>query len=204
MSERIVDNKVVKTPPKVTVGFTRKLSAPYPQYESAEASAFVEAVLDSTDPSGDEVIAAAAAAFSIAKAQVFDELGIDYDVDPVTNRVVENLRAEVGAQVVEDKPAAKPARTAPKSVSPPSEDEKDAAWKQLQEELAAPKVTVETKNGDVSAFPSFWDNRETKKGRQPDFKVRNTRVATQAGLKPDTALWLESAPDWFDETVEVY
>lgn len=188
MTEQVV------SPPKLVVSFRRTLSQPYPDYESADAFASVEAVLDNLNPSGEEVQDALAAAFDIAQAAVFDTIGVDYSVDPVTNRVVENLRSQTGAKVVEQQPKGK----APLNES----DDKEAAWRQLAKELAAGAVQIETKSGVVKGFPSFWDNRETKKGRQPDFKVRGTRSAREAGLKADTALWVESAPDWFDVSVE--
>lgn len=65
---------LVPTPPRVTVGYERKLSQPLPTYEHEIASIYVQADLDAENPEQ-----SIKDAFFQARAAVFEQLGVKSD-----------------------------------------------------------------------------------------------------------------------------
>lgn len=183
MTQKTIDDQLVEVPPKVTVGFSRTVQPA--AYESAQAQAFIEVQFNTTDPSHEQIVEGLKEAFGIAKAQVFDELGVDYDVDPATQQVVEAVQKELGGTVVEEK-RPRAARKAPANRNPKATQ--DDAWKALEEDL--------TQGPDDKGYLArFFDNREGKRNpNAPDFKAKKN-----SGLGENTALWLNSVPEWFDQ-----
>lgn len=145
---------------KITVSFSRKISPK--QYESAEASVFIEAEvgLDATET---DKVNAIADAFRVGKAAVYEQLGIGMDVGSKGD--ISEARAaleSVLGQVTE--------APAPRSNARPSTNGGGVSpWDGLDRN-AAKKVMWE----DLAANPQDWyDNRRTATGAQPQFKHRN-------------------------------
>jgi hypothetical protein len=176
--------------PKATVAFSRKVTDG--NYGSSEFSVFVQAnVPERTGDKAKDTTALAEAireAAAVAKTQVFQQLGLSYEVDAVNLVVVEQLEKTLGAKVVEgEKPKAPVARKAqPKRAAPTNgyrqytNEEYEAAW------------------ADIQANPrGWWDNRQNKRNpKAPDFKPKDDNGNVAEGI----ALWLNRAPDGFEYT----
>lgn len=130
--------------PTGTVGFERKLNLPE-QYNSATASIFVQF---SVDPENEvATVQAAKDAFAIAKATVYEQLGIESKYE---NGLVSEVAAV--AAVREQIPGAKIVSEGPPQRTPSSSSSG----------VQCPKC-----GGPV------WDNRESKlNARQPDYKCK--------------------------------
>lgn len=163
---------------KAYVNFTRSL--PPHQYHKAEASCHLQVDLPEHDgeSAGEyaaEVTAAIKEAFAVAKVNVFDQLGLSYEVDAVTQVVKEDLEATLGAVEVNGgtksnvKPFKRAAKPAARKSAKPSDAEIADAWAEL------------ANNPD-----RWWDNRDDKRNpKAPDFKHKDTGFA----------LWLDTCPD---------
>ena len=165
---------------KAFVNFERSISVK--PYETAKASCHLQVDLPEQIDESVDLNSYFKQAFSVAKANVFQQLGLDYEVDEVNLVVIEKLERELGAEVVEGpKPKKATARkSAPsKRGGKPSDEQIEAAWEDLQ------------------ANPDGWfDNRSDKRNpKAPDFKAKNNNKNIEGGF----ALWLDSMPSWFDE-----
>jgi hypothetical protein len=159
------------------------------EFESAKAGVFIQFDIPENDPNGEAVRAAVATAFWQAKAAVFDELGIQFSVEP--NGVVrETINAKFGA-VTEVTPTARPqvapapapapvaAAPAPAPVVDASRPPYDPATEIKQEKAANGKWA---KARLYSHPDEFWDNAQAKaegrfSPRSPDFKHKDTGLA---------------------------
>ena len=165
---------------KAFVNFERSIQVK--PYETAKASAHVQVDLGS-DGDALTLPAALKEAYAVAKTAVFEQLGLSYEVDEVNLVVIEKLERELGAEVVEGakprKATARKAAPSRKSSGKPSDEQIEEAW------------------ADLENNPDGWfDNRSDKRNpKAPDFKAKNNNKAVEGGF----ALWLDSAPDWFDE-----
>jgi len=167
---------------KAFVNFERSIKVR--DYETAKASCHVQVDLEPTLPEGEtlNLNAQIKEAYAVAKTNVFEQLGISYEVDEVNLVVIEKLERELGAEVVEGpKPKKATARKAAPSKrgGKPSDEQIEEAW------------------ADLENNPEGWfDNRSDKRNpKAPDFKAKNNNKNVEGGF----ALWLDSAPDWFDE-----
>lgn len=164
-----------------TVGFNRKVSVR--QYESAEASIFVQFDIP-TDPSlsdearGAQLLANAKAAFFQAKALVYEELGLEFEVgdDGVVRELV-NKTFSGPVEVVNTTAVEAPSAPAADDVSatPPfSSETKDKS------ERAANKAWAQKRY--ASHPQEFFDNRPKKAAgeyspKSPDVKHKASGVA---------------------------
>jgi len=161
---------VSQEPLKATVTFSRKVNLG--NYESADCSAFVQADIEFGD---DEDVRAAKikAAALLAKAAVYEQLGISFNLND-TAVAVESIERTFGqVETATEPPKAQPAaRPAPRSNGAlpweglDGKDAKAAAWEHL------------------SANPKDWyDNRETATGSQPTFKHKASGFALWESYK---------------------
>ncbi len=163
--------EVLLEAPKVTVGFLRKVNLG--NYESAEASIFIQ-VPTTPNATSEEITAASKLSFADAKATVFEQLGIVFDV--VENVVVEKLGRALGAVEVTGNEVPTHPSPAPNVKAP-----------------GAVPTTTDEKWADIVANPKGWlDNRTTKTGKQPDFKRKG---APANGEKFPPSLWADKVPD---------
>lgn len=154
------------TEPRVTISFSRKMSPK--QFESAEASIFIQVPIGLVEATPEGIESAAKPLYALAKSLVFDELGVDYGIDPTTNTVVEKLTQRVGAEVVAERPTAqRAAGNRPPTAKRVSADV-EALW------------------ADWESDPTqWWDNREDKRNpRAPDFKHKKTGAGLWLNTKP--------------------
>jgi hypothetical protein len=182
---------VTETKPVGTVVFERTVRVR--EYESAKASVFIQFNLDG---SGDAVMAAVGEAFFQAKAAVYDELGIQFNVD-AGGVIRETINAAFG-QVTDVTPAPKavaatataapapaPVAAAPAPAPAPaavvdaSRPPYDPATEIKQEKAANGKWA---KARLVSHPDEFWNNAQAKaegrfSPRSPDFKHKDTGLA---------------------------
>ncbi len=173
---------------KAFVNFERSISVK--PYETAKASCHVQVDLDATAVQGDEepsLNASIKEAYAVAKTAVFEQLGLSYEVDEVSLVVVEKLERELGAEVVEGE---KPRKATARKAAPSNPSRKRAGGKPTDKQ-------IEDAWEDLSNDPDGWfDNRSDKRNpKAPDFKAKNNNKNVESGF----ALWLDSAPDWFDE-----
>ena len=150
--------------PSVTVGFERSIKVK--DYETAKALIFVQVP---TEPGDDleAIVAAAKPTFYAAKSVVLEQLGIDFEVTP--ELVIHEVERNLGA--VQVSPAHEARATARASSAPVSSN-------------AAP-ATRDEQWAELASNPSKWfDNRQSKRGRQPDFKRKGT----------GEGLWLDKKP----------
>ena len=157
------DEDVAVDGPKVTVGFERTISVA--QYEPAKASIYITGTIDdfSRVPS-EELVALAKDVFFAAKQAVYEQLGITFEV--TQELVVQERLGDAGIQAVEvtsrdEAVAVAAASNTTQAGNPPEPQDTDGLWRELAEHPER-----------------YFDNRESKKGRQPDFK----RLWTGAGL----------------------
>lgn len=152
---------------KGTVSFTRKVSDG--NYGSTE---FFHAVqYDIPDPSdGEAIVAAANAAATIAKAVVFEQLGIEHTLDE-SGVVVEVVRRAFPGSVVE--PAAAQAAPAGGNEPPYPANTTDAAQKKANKEWAEALYATNP--------AAFYDNRAKKasgefSAKSPDVKHKASGI----------------------------
>lgn len=166
-----------------TVGFNRKVSVR--QYESAEASIFIQFDIPSDPDMTDEarteqILANARGAFFQAKALVFEELGLEFEV--TEGGVIRETLTKTFGNVTEVRPQAAPAqnpaaselRAAVAGDGPPfSPETNDKAEKRANQDWA--KALYQTDPG------AFFDNRPKKaageyKANAPDLKHKDTKI----------------------------
>lgn len=178
------------TLPTVNIEFRRTVKVR--DYESATAAVTITTVLDNLNgdraANGDKILAAVRDGFFQAKAAVFDELGIQFDVSD-SGVVMEAVRGTFG-QVTEvhatpaapAAPAAAlappPAMTAAPAAAPAAatadEPPYDAGTQDREQKAANGRWA---KNRLQSHPDEFWDNRNDKRNpKAPDFKHKNTGI----------------------------
>lgn len=171
-----------------TVGFSRKIQPK--QYEGAEAQVFIQVNTD-LDADLADVTQALATAFQAAKATVFDQLGVPYEVDDNFNIVETTAKPE---QIVEDAVVRRFPGTqkAPQAQADEPYEAAPEAAPQADDGDAAPPYDPETTDRDeryansrwgLERFKThpdeFWDNRGDKRSGKrgptfPDFKHKAT------------------------------
>lgn len=141
-----------------TVGFSRKVNLG--NYQSAEASIFIQFPINPKDD-GTVIIARAMDAFFQAKSVVFDQLGIEYNVEDGV--IIESLRQQFGAVEVHTEAAAAAAPRGGKF-----DGLKFSTTRDLKDQL-------DDMVADLKANPSGWyDNRQGKRNEKaPDFKNKS-------------------------------
>lgn len=187
-------------------------------YEMATSEVTISETFDGTiDP--DEISMQVASQHLIAKAQVFQELGLDFEQDEA-GRLVELFP---GTEVVESKsaakakPAARRLRAAPE---PEPEDEPEdepaprrtaprapraAAPARPAARRAAPKPKGDDDDPygdwqDLTDDPDSWDYfAEKNTPKAPDFRHKTRK---QANSNYRVSLWLDNAPSWFENPFE--
>ena len=162
-------DETILEPQKVTIFFGRK--SPREQYGSAEASIHLQVPTELGDDS-DTLAAKIVETFAAAKLEVYKQLAIDTNVDPLTNVVIETASRVLGATPVST-PSAQPTEafvpnTAYESMSKP--DQKAFC------------------KADVAANPNDWfDNTQDKRNpKAPDYKSKRTNTRVPDG----TGFWL--------------
>jgi hypothetical protein len=174
---------------KGTVMFTRKIQPV--QYESAEMSAVVQTEID-PDNSQEDIAAKLRDCTATAQAIVFDTLGLPYAVDDkgvlhVDDRaIIDAAFNEGNEKLAEPKPTTAKAKgkgKAPKAGQPtkstpgasdvpdlppypadtedPDEVKANRAWAKDRLEVAPDE---------------FWDNRDSRKGKQPHYRHKDTKI----------------------------
>lgn len=163
------------------VSFSRKVSVR--PYESAEAAIFVQFAIPtegSAEEQRTELIANARAAFFAAKALVFDELGLEFDVQDGVVRELINSHFGATTEVVAEAPQqvaaapapaaaeAAPASSAGDSPTPPyPTDTRDKSERDANKKWALARI--------ASHPNEWWDNRTNKKNpKGPDYKHKET------------------------------
>lgn len=142
--------------------FTFERTVQLAPYSTAKASLMIQFPVDLEN--GQATVDAAKEAAFQAKTVVYDELGIEveYDKDKGVLREVLGTVFGSGVEVVQQQnpPAARAQSPAPAARPQPTRPAPQAA-----------------PSGDVPPCPKcngpMWDNRATKKGKQPDFKCKN-------------------------------
>jgi hypothetical protein len=170
MPETIVE------PLRVTVGYSRK--TPKEQYGSAEASVHYQVPVDLADDA-EAIAAKMTEVFSAAKAAVFGQLGLDFNVDPLTLVATETLKRNLGAvEDFDNGPVGHSANRSDLAAAAPREAFKANPGKPSKEEILA----------HVAAHPEqYFDNREDKRSpRAPDYKARRNNTFVEEG----TAVWV--------------
>lgn len=156
-----------------TVSFNRRVSVR--PYESAEAGIYIQFDIP-TDPTmsaedrTSQIVANARAAFFQAKALVFEELNLQFQVGQ--NGVIHEVLADKFGKVTEVTPssAAAPAPAAPVAVAPAAT-------------ATAPSQPV---HGDAPPFPADTTNREEKAAN---------KVWALADIKANPDAWYYNAPE---------
>jgi hypothetical protein len=164
-----------QTSPKLVISYEKKVGRPNYGIESAFLSLEIDTPIGA---SPEECAQLAHSAFGHIKAQVFRQLGVMYGTDDQTG-VVQAIETVQAPPAPAASPGPRPqAPSQPRRQNPPparNNNDKDGLWR------------------DLAANPGdWWDNRETKKGRQPDYKHK----------KSGDALWADNAPDWFGASDE--
>lgn len=176
------------TQPLGTVTFNRKVKVR--DYESCEAGVFLQFELPEMNGDregyGREVLSRIQDAFMQAKAAVFDELGIEFNVDEggVVREVIRSQFGkvtEVATSAPKQIPAAREQAPAPVVAAASSDDpphdptttERGSAQERANRAWA--KSRLETHPDE------FWDNRDKKASGQykqnaADFKHKNTGI----------------------------
>ena len=168
-------NEITVEGPKVTIAFERSVQVR--DYESAKASIYLTVPTSPEDLIGDqaEVLTRLAdkikPTFAVAKATVFEQLGIPAQVDPTDLVVKELLERALGAVEVtpaQEQVAIEAAGQSAVSANPPVQTSRGGG---------TPAPT--TKQGlweEVANEPKKWfDNRTSKKSAAgPDFKRKYT------------------------------
>ena len=168
------------------------------EYESAKAGVFIQFDIPENDPNGEAVRTAVATAFWQAKAAVFDELGIQFSVEP--NGVVrETINAKFG-QVTEVTPTVHVARPqapvvptavvpapapmpAPVAAPAPVADASRPPYDPATEVKAEKAANGKWAKARLYSHPDeFWDNAQAKaegrfSPRSPDYKHKDTGLA---------------------------
>lgn len=168
-----MSDDVVVTGPKVTVGFERKLQLPK-KYESATASVYVSGTIDDFRAVDEEdLVNVIREAFFAGKTAVFEQLGLTFKV---LNMVAVEKLEEAGIPAIEITSAEEHEIMAQANVrvdtdeARPDAPEGEELWLELQE------------------HPDWWyDQRSTKKGRQPDFKRQGKGEGLWLGSKSNPA-----------------
>lgn len=154
------DNNTI-TGPQVTVGFKRTLRVR--DYESAEASVFIQ-VPTSPGDNVETITENMKTTFAAAKATVFEQLGIPFEVDPTDLVVKDLLEKHLGG--VEVSPAQQQVAVQSSGNVPTT------GAKSFGGGGTAAPTTKEGLWQELASDPKKWfDNRESKKSeRGPDFK----------------------------------
>lgn len=159
-----MSDEQVLEPLKVTVGYSRKITPK--QYENAEASVFFQVPVDLGDDA-EAIQAKVIETFSAAKSSVFTQLGLDFNVDPLTNVVEETLSRVLGAS-----PVAAPTAAPTEAFQP------NTAYESMSK--ADQKAA---RAADVASNPNGWfDNTQDKRNpKAPDYKSKRTNAAFPDG-----------------------
>lgn len=165
------------------------------EFESAKAGVFIQFDIPENDPNGDAVRAAVATAFWQAKAAVFDELGIQFSVEP--NGVIrETINAKFGqvTEVTPTSPTVQVARTqapvvptavvpAPAPTPAPAVDASRPPHDPATTDKAEKSANGRWAKARLYSHPDeFWDNAQAKAEgrfgpRSPDWKHKDTGIA---------------------------
>lgn len=172
MSEEVT---IIEVKPRVfTVSVSRKVPRDGGFGAGEEVSLFIPVEFEAGASLDDQEVAIKGAA-AFAKAFVYDQLGLTYGLDETG--VVRAVEADPIQQTAKPR-GRKPAAAKAADGEPSKED----LWDLL-----------------ASNYDDWFDNRATKTGNQPDFKLKKQtaeKMGYAAGRAP--GLWLESAPDSFD------
>lgn len=157
-----------------TVGFSRKVNLG--NYESVDASIFIQFETPA-DADITAIVSAAEDTWAIAKAAVFEQLGVAYEIDPDTGEVTEDKSAlgvaALEAAFSEERPAK---RAITSDVDVP--DEPPNGGSSLSKEEKAENETWA--KARYALYPDeFYDNRPKKrsgeyKSTSPDLKHKTT------------------------------
>lgn len=210
--------------PTITITSTFRRTKQPASYETCTAELTVsETFVGSVSP--EDVAQQAMSQFEVIKSEVFQQLGIDFEQDEATGRIMELFPNSV---VVESHPSQKP-KPAPRRLAAAPEPEPEPEYEEEPEEEPAPQRRAPRAPRASSApaqrrsSPSaprarqqaaendpeghwqdlmenpgqWWDNRENKRNpKGPDFAHKAQK---KAGSNFPVGLWLSQAPDWFQD-----
>jgi len=159
-------------------------------YESAKAGVFIQFDING---GGDQLVAAISEAFFQAKAVVFDELGIEFNVD-AGGVVRELIDAKFGK--VTEVTAAPPVLTAARPVAvaappapvaaTPTVDDGQPPYNPATQDKSEKAANARWAKARYQSHPDeFWDNAEAKASgrfspKSPDFKHKDTGIGVWA------------------------
>lgn len=172
---------VTKAPTRVFVDFTRTVNLG--DYNSAKASVNFECVVP-LDASDEDLADSVRSGFLVAKTAVFEQLGLQYNLDTEFFIARENLEAAglgaVEVSQVQEQAAVQAATTRAANTPAAKTSDKNVARANLLDAIAG--------EWDKNGPKGWFDNRENKRSpKAPDFKARTTNRAVEA----NTALWID-------------
>ena len=188
------------------------------QYEIARAGIELEMTYPGTF-TPEQIANDGQSLYQVAKSLVFNELGVPFEQDSATGILMETFPGSTVMAIVPksepDHPVNKPraVRAVPQAPESPAGDDADDYYQDEPEPVTTPSrparraarpapapapagLSTDDYWEDLEKNPGdWWDNRETKNNpKGPDF--------TSSKFKQDNgyrvALWLNSAPDWFN------
>jgi hypothetical protein len=194
----------------VTAHFERKITDG--DYGSKVASIFITEKFSGT-VDAEAIAEVAQSQFQVIKSEVFSQLGIEFEQDEETGRIVELFP---GTTVVESKKA-KPAprkQSARKAEPEPEEEELEEEEEEERPRRAAPARKAAPRRAsrddsdedpdghwqDLMDNPGNWEFIDDKRSdRSPDFQHLTKK---RPGTNFKMGLWLNNAPDWFENPFE--
>ena len=162
-----------------TVGFNRKVSVR--QYESAEASIFIQTEIPNGDPEG--LVKACQDAFYQAKSIVFSELGIEFEVLE-DGRIMELVNRHLGP-VTEVSSAPAAIATADSPAAGAGDVPPNPPYDSRTTDKGERSANITWAKKRYAAYPSeFYDNRESNAEKKangaertgPDFRHKSSGV----------------------------
>lgn len=200
--------------PTITIQSTFERSHQLASFEQCKASVTIIEVFDGT-VSPEDIAMQSASQFQTIKAQVFNELGLQFEQDEESGLIIELFP---GTEVVESKPAPRvvSSRPAARRLAPAPEPEAEEdepprrAAPRAPRATAAPGRAAKAKGSDDDPYgdwadlerdPDGWEYFPDKESpRSPDFRHKTRAQVGNPRFK--VSLWMDNAPSWFTNPFE--